>query len=370
MLCVLTLSEMWFRAGGLKRDITEPELRMILILIFISMVSLLYAANTGVVIKLLQTEIIYSLGLIIGSMVAIKTKKDLVSILNLIACLSVLVSVQVIQNGGTGPSLLGDENDVTVSVLVLFPFVYYGAFFQVGYMKWVCRAGVLLSVGAVVVAGSRGGFLGFVAALGMIYLNSNRKVLLFFAGMAAICIAVAFLISDDYIEDMSTMQNTETGTADERLYSWGLGVEMFLDNPILGVGAGQYGWVVYHYQEERGDLDGAVHRLHLGGRSSHSTYIDYLSERGIVGLVLMFFLIRSIYRRIKTLGREKFNVSPVFEDNSLRYFYLAISTAIPGYLVCSVFVTTFYYPNMWLIIGLVVAVYRLLEIEQGTTNVE
>jgi O-antigen ligase len=103
----------------------------------------------------------------------------------------------------------------------------------------------------------------------------------------------------------------------------------------------------------------------LGGRSSHSTYIDFLSERGLIGLLLISALFRSMYKRLKSLGQKETVVQPKLEGNIIRYFYLAIAAAIPGYLVGSVFVTSYYFPNMWLIIGLVVSVHRLFKSERN-----
>jgi len=52
------------------------------------------------------------------------------------------------------------------------------------------------------------------------------------------------------LEEMSTISDTTEGTADLRLEVWKIGLRMFAANPVLGVGADNFRWVVGDYQSQ------------------------------------------------------------------------------------------------------------------------
>jgi len=66
-----------------------------------------------------------------------------------------------------------------------------------------------------------------------------------------------------------------------------------------------------------------------------------------------------LYRRLKNIGDRAQDLT----QNPQRYFYLASACGLVGNAVGSLFVTSFYFPNFWLFIGLIVAVSRLPERE-------
>ena len=363
LLSVVLLTLFWSFSSEKRTDVTEPEVIALIFMIFFTAFSALYSANFGITKWYLEAEILDFFGLVMGGIYAVKKIDHLKFFLLLWIFLGLLISIQVIASGGLGPERLGDENDVTISILMTLPFSYFGISFYSGRMKYLCILTFGLSLIAIVEAGSRGGFLATLAVFIGIWIYSNRKILILSLALITVMGGGLIIMPQNYLDDMSTISDTKESTADERLYSWGLGFKIFLDNPILGVGAAQYGWNVQKYQFERGDLelddDGKKIRRDLTGRTSHSTYVDFLAERGLVGLILMFFLFKSIYRRLKK-GRGSGNfIETEGHENELSFFAYSTSCAVMGYLVGSLFVTTMYFPNFWLFVGLIVAVSRL-----------
>ena len=363
LLCVILFFFSWLRTKAYKKDLSELEVVLLLLIVSQSMASLFYANNTGSVKKLLQSEILNIIAFVFGGMLAISSIERLKKYLKLWVVLGALICIQVIFKGGTGPGRLGDENDVALTVVIMMPFFYYGFSYFSGILKYICLIGIFLAIVAVVVTASRGGFLALAATSVMIFLYSEHKVKLAGVFLIGMMLSISIFLSQGYIDDLRSISDTEESTADERLYSWGLGVDMYLDNPIFGLGTGQFGWNVMNYQEARGDFalddEGLNLRRNLAGRTSHSTYVDYFSERGIVGVFLLFLLIRALYRRLKNIGDRAQDLT----QNPQRYFYLASACGLVGNAVGSLFVTSFYFPNFWLFIGLIVAVSRLPERE-------
>lgn len=126
ILCVSILLLFWFSDGRFKQDFKQAEIKSIALLIVLSGFSVFYAANTGTLIKLFQTEVIYFAGFILGASVALRTESDLRLVLVFILFFGLIVPLQTIGGGGFGPSMLGDENDVSVAILIMLPFLYYG----------------------------------------------------------------------------------------------------------------------------------------------------------------------------------------------------------------------------------------------------
>ncbi|MGS2724302.1 O-antigen ligase family protein [Porticoccus sp. GXU_MW_L64] len=357
-LCALSLFLFWLCYGDCKREVYFKEVGFFIAIIFLSVLSLFYAENSGSIFKLLQTEVTYFFGFILGAIVALRSRKSLDVFLRMWAILLIVVPLQVVASGGQGPGTLGDENDVSVVMATMVPFAYYGMSYFKGGFRLICIVALVTLCSAVIVAGSRGGFLGLAMVFIAIFLYSKRKYCFILIGGSVMLVAVNILVPDEYIGEVKSIQNASEGTADERLYSWGIGMDIFLDNPILGVGTGQYAWNAWKYQEQRGDLiEGWNKRRHLGGRSSHSTYIDYLSERGLVGVFLFFIAASSL--RLRSISLKK-HLNASVELDAIAYSYSAIRCGFLGFAVCSAFVSSFYFPMMWLLFGLVLGTHGVL----------
>ena len=50
------------------------------------------------------------------------------------------------------------------------------------------------------------------------------------------------------LAEFETIDDPNDSTRRDRIDSWSLGWEMFLDNPVFGVGVANYGWRVAEYQ--------------------------------------------------------------------------------------------------------------------------
>jgi len=365
LLCVILLTIKVLVSGSLSKDIKETEVLMLFLIIGQSFSSFMYANNTGVMRHLLEAEILNIFGLTLGVMLAIRSENQLRIFLKIWLFLGVLISAQVIKNGGVGPQRLGDENDVTLVVVLILPFFLLGVNFYKGFYKWLCATGILLSFVAIVAATSRGGFLALLGMLVMLWLFSRKKLAWILTAGLVVSLAAAFFMPQQYKTDMSTISDTKESTADARLYSWILGFEIFKDNLFLGAGTGQYGWEVSKYQRDRGDFEtderGLKKRRDLSGRTSHSLYVDYISERGLVGLVFVSIMAVSIYQRLKLMRAPFSDNGNDPEHDLFVYFSIAASCGIVGNLVGSIFVTSFYFPSLWLMVGWVIATHRIVK---------
>jgi putative inorganic carbon (hco3(-)) transporter len=152
---------------------------------------------------------------------------------------------------------------------------------------------------------SRGGWIGAIAALGALALVAGRRT----ASLAGVALLLALLIgllgafsvlppaltdrlqtitSNVRVFDASEVVVTPDNFAIvERMAHWQAGWRMFLDHPLLGVGAGNFNTAYPHYY---------VGRWEVSQGHAHNYYIHALAESGILGLLSYIVLIGAMLR--------------------------------------------------------------------------
>ena len=269
------------------------------------------------------------------------------------------------QGRGVG-GWLGDENDFGMEMNVAIPVAFFMSQGAVGKGNKLMYVGSLgLFVMALVATSSRGGFLGLLAVGAYCWLFSSRKLMSLFLG---VCLVGLVLVAapQEYWDRISTItddKTTESGTAGQRMFTWGIGWEMFLANPILGVGQGNFAWTIGEY------LGGRTWQTKsLAGRQAHSLYFTLLPELGLVGVLIfgsmVYFNLRDA--RIKVLSSWSGPSRKVDRANDPQFaravlFGKAISGGMIGYLATSAFISTLYYPTFWIMMALAVALRNTTE---------
>ena len=299
---------------------------------------------------------------------------------NVLIAVFLYVGVWAVLSGGNGPAGSGgaqDENYTSAMMCMAIPLAYFSvplAKSRVVKLCYVVALGVF--VAAVVVSGSRGGFLGLIGAALFCALYSPRKKQAF-AGLligAALALAVA---GPSYWEEMETITDTKEATADMRLELWEIAARMFAHNPVFGVGPGNFRWNAGTYQ--------SAEQLEKFGRDLtysvlvHSTYFEILSEWGLVGTVLFATILIRTFRDLRRLRsaaarhREPPNPVPTSawrepsDAQQIRFYSLALSGCLVGYLIPAAFVSFTYFSHFWLIAALAAA---LNEIAKDTARTQ
>lgn len=159
---------------------------------------------------------------------------------------------------------------------------------------------VLVALYGVMLTGSRGGFIACVPSLIVIAIHLFRK-----PGSAIITAGIILAALPGLLANPSVQKNierigsiSESASADGftgRGDRWKAAIEIFKDNPIIGVGAGGYrpatrDYGTYAIHSETGEPLGA-----------HSSYLQFASELGIVGLSIFVGLLFSIFSNYRTL---------------------------------------------------------------------
>ncbi len=268
-----------------------------------------------------------------------------------------LAVVGVIKGGKGIGGFIGDENDLCMTVNLIIP---YSFFLAMSAKKTRKKVFFFLLTGLFIFTNiltfSRGGFLGMVAIGVYIWFRSPRKM----ATTVLVGILVAFVLlaaPQKYWARIHTIseEGTRPGSSgEERLYTWKIGWAMFLDNPILGVGQGNFPWVFRKYEVETGHGEG-FHTRSIAGRAAHSLYFTLIPELGMAGIILFLLFLKQFYRDIKTIRLIRKRGDPSLESRKeierVVYLSYAMEGSLVGYLVSGVFISILYYPNFWLLIA-------------------
>lgn len=177
--------------------------------------------------------------------------------------------------------IFANPNDLAYSLVLLFPLALVLALDTRGWKRLLPAGALALYTLAIFSTYSRGGMLGFGAVVLLSFLFWSRpwaKLPGLVVGGAALAFAVAtFWNRDEGFADLLA-----DATVGQRLATVKAGIAMFLDNPILGVGLGcsVIGWP--DYAPPNAFSEGWLH--------SHNTFIQILSETGLLGTLLFLSL--------------------------------------------------------------------------------
>lgn len=281
--------------------------------------------------------------------------------------------------GGSG--FYNDENDFSLAMNIFLPIAYFRFLENPrrNILSLVMSGAFLFGT---VISFSRGGFLGLCAVISLIWIKSSKKMLASLAIMSFV-IFVYYTAPPRYWTEINTIteEGTKSGTGAVRLYTWKAAWRMFVDNPIFGVGPGNFPWNFEKYEPVEG-YKGVLH----GGRASHSVYFTLIPELGLIGTVLFSIIIFSNYKSLrvimkrkrvsindnhpnKRLDKQRFEKNSnhdisVKNESSLYYDSYGILGAFAGYLVSGIFLSVLYYPHFWILTSLTTAMSNIARNEQ------
>lgn len=295
---------------------------------------------------------------------------------------TILAVLGVLAQGRGIGGWLGDENDFCMQMDVIAAFALFLMSAKgVGISRPLYISLLCLFILAAMTTFSRGGFIG-LAAVGLYWwIRSPNKIMPVFLGLVVV-LFMAIAAPEEYWEEIKSTtsdETLETGTGAQRMYTWEIGWEMFLGNPIMGVGQGNFPWTFEEYQGDRTFQDRS-----LAGRAAHSLYFTLLPELGLIGFGLFMGMLLYSFRDLQWVSRisirhriRKAHIGigtgvSHLEDGQKKvkvqdalFWARAIEAGFIGYLVSSIFVSTLYYPTFWVLMAFAVSLRNCVATEMG-----
>ena len=346
-----------------KSALNEKLVFLVLLFLLEISVSVVFARNSHYVFmafKGMTLMIIVSLAMPL----AIQTMSKYIAFVKYWILINVALAYHVITHGGRGPGgFTWDENDVALTLVMVIPLTIAMIYFKGAEKnkKIIYMIATAILTFAVMASMSRGGFLG-LASIPFAYWLWSKDKMKNLAKLALIAVLFSYpvyqLTPEEYKEEILSITDTEDDTRNTRLEFWGLAWDMYLDNPVIGVGARNYPWNVATYQLMRKDRDpdGKL----LGGREVHSLYFSLLAELGTVGTVLYIMIVLQLIKKllfIVRLGESK----PEYYNMGLIAKALLIS--LVSFLISGGFISVLYYPPFWYLFGFVLTMHLIVESE-------
>jgi O-antigen ligase len=270
--------------------------------------------------------------------------------------------INLVENGrvrGAVGGMFQNSNDLALNMVAILPLALAFVFRRVSLVRRVIAlacAGLMFMT--IVASQSRSGSLGLGAALiVMAVLTLRRKPGLVAAGVIVAILALPML-PDSYWTRLSSITNAEkdaTGSRTARSILLRESWNAFLDRPLTGVGAGQF---------KNYEPDGRVEAWH----ETHNAILQVAAELGLLGLLIFLFLLyRALYAPVQTRhllkrfgpGRRRGSATspdslPPGEQEFLAAHAAAMSAALVGWFVCSLFASVAYHWTLYYLMALAI----------------
>ena len=237
---------------------------------------------------------------------------------------------------GLGGGAWGDSNGVAAIFILFLPVALARAFASKNRRQfWTFLGIAALMVALIVCTKSRAGLLGLVTCLVIFGFCSRITVKLAQVVLVLMFAAMPFA-TKQYVERMETMSSTGDieNSASDRITLWKLGLIVFADNPVIGTGFLTYPEAKMKYEDQFLYLDEEFRNSIFRNESkkvTHNTYIQLLSDCGLLGAVPFILLVGvGILRGLQ--ARRLLSVIP--EKNAELICLSGISAGVSGYAVC------------------------------------
>ena len=244
-------------------------------------------------------------------------------------------------------SMVGGPNELAGLLLALLPFLVALVRCTKGLLNKLALASCgALALFVLLLTGARIALLALLAVIIFAVLRSKHKVRNLITA-AALTLIGWFLLPAQYQQRYLTVgRYAQGGELDDsnklRLAVWDAGWRMFLDHPILGVGAGQFSTAY-----------GTVYsgKSHAAWMNPHNLFLQVTCELGLLGLCVFGYFVYQIWNAnrwvLRKTNSSRFRVNHEF---AVACYFMMVAVA-----VVSTVSHTLYRPYWYLLAGLVAA---------------
>lgn len=335
----------------------EPQVLLIEIFFLLSAISIFFALDKSIALLYIR-NILVCLPIIISIVILVNKVDRFKTLVNgMLGITAVLCLVGLWQYDGVYfgfGNFFGDPNDFSLFLNMMIPFTYYMLISENSKIKKFVYIFLLsLMVFVIIMSGSRGGFLGLISVSLVIWWNSKSKALLSTL-MVFVCVLIFTFATDDWKERIEFIPDVIADTrldtsADYRIKSWEASLRIFKDHPF-GVGVNNTPLYMREYLRENPIGEDLV---------NHSVWLTALTDIGFFGIiVLLLLIVYNYYSALCIIKRS--------EDYFISNMALACFGSLVAFTVSGSFLTVLYYPHIWYLSAIIVALVTISGIKHKT----
>ncbi len=252
----------------------------------------------------------------------------------------------------------GDPNSLGITLVSAMPLEFL--FMLKGNSKWTKIFAIsvfVLSIFTIVSTGSRTSAFAFIFFLMLVVFADWKKRLKFIPILIVLAPLIWIVIPQQYKARYETVDNLKDDDSyQNRILSWKGGVQMFLSNPLTGVGPD-------NYTDANGEKYWPEKPRHW--LNAHNLFFKLIGELGMVGVITFVGYLVVLFRTNARILREWANRAG---DVASRKFPLYCNIALilllfGGYSGHNL------YRNTWYILGALTAAIGLLQPEDGKEKI-
>jgi O-antigen ligase len=266
--------------------------------------------------------------------------------------LYLLATGQATRYLGRGQGLVGgmfkDPNDLALALVIMTALA---GFQLLAARRMLVRAlygaAIVVMLAGVMATYSRGGLVALLAA-GAVGLRrvATRGMAPAVFGVAALGLVGIAVMPSGYSERATSIvtQDGDTGSIDARMTTLRHGLQIMAENPVVGVGIG-------NFRIAEGEKHAGVGKWN----EAHNAFIQVGAEMGWAGLAVYLALAFCAVANARAAARA------VAGDPGLSAIAHGLETALVGFLVGALFLSQAYTWHFYILLGLTVALRQLAE---------
>ena len=267
-----------------------------------------------------------------------------------------VVGLQQTVYGGVGrvQGLYSDAGFHAHAMVIFFglalPWLFYGASKKVKIFTGILLIGYVMNI---IGTGARVGWVALGAALfiSMFFLKHKHKYTIWAISLISVIIIFLALSLNPHVPTAERLSTKGDISLQWRLDTNRVGLEMVRNNPVLGVGTGNYLTEYHNYLDIRPRLS----RIHYGWL--HNSYLQIWAENGTIGLLVFLFFLIAIF-----IGLLKAHLNAV--DREMKILALGLMAAFTGFAVEFAGIPALNQELGWTIFGLAVALISIFREEK------
>jgi len=250
---------------------------------------------------------------------------------------------------GVGLPDAADANMLAAVFILVIPYILLYFYKSKPSLKIIFMFLLVFIVNAFAMTKSRGGILGLFASIIVIcwYLRGKENFKKLFLYITVFFAFTILSMDNEFITRVTKLsEGSVTEQSAGRFEIWMSGLDIFFDYPF-GVGPGGFQVISENYVPLR-IKEGKV-------RASHNTYLQVLTELGVIGIILYLLFIRSFFvenRKSLSLYNE--------HDPDNAFHPIALKSGFIGFLVASFFIDRLFFEGIYIYVAINASLSNIL----------